>query len=121
MLDLDRFKRFNDAHGHQAGDRLLRQVTRTWHSQLRATDILARYGGEEFALLLPYCPPGDAVGAVNRVCAATPRGQTSSGGLAYWTEDETAGALLARADAALYEAKRTGRARVVVAQAGGSP
>ena len=52
MLDLDRFKLFNDRYGHQAGDRLLKQAASAWGSQLRSTDVLARYGGEEFALAL---------------------------------------------------------------------
>lgn len=53
LLDLDRFKEFNDASGHQAGDRLLKQAASEWTAHLRETDVLARYGGEEFALALP--------------------------------------------------------------------
>jgi diguanylate cyclase (GGDEF)-like protein/PAS domain S-box-containing protein len=117
MLDLDRFKRFNDAHGHQAGDRLLREVTRTWHSQLRATDILARYGGEEFALLLPTWPVQTAEMVLERLRVATPAGQTCSAGLAVFNGSETADALVARADGALYEAKARGRDRTVIATA----
>ena len=54
MLDLDRFKAFNDQHGHQAGDQLLAAAATAWRPELRATDTLARYGGEEFAVLLPH-------------------------------------------------------------------
>lgn len=117
MLDLDHFKHFNDAHGHQAGDRLLREVTRTWHSQLRATDILARYGGEEFALLLPTGPVQTAEMVLERLRVATPAGQTCSAGLAVFNGSETADALVARADGALYEAKARGRDRTVIATA----
>jgi diguanylate cyclase (GGDEF)-like protein len=58
MLDLDRFKDFNDHHGHQAGDRLLKEVAAAWRLAVRTTDLLARYGGEEFGLLLPACRRG---------------------------------------------------------------
>ena len=54
MLDLDRFKAFNDHHGHQAGDQLLAATATAWRPALRATDTIARYGGEEFAVLLPH-------------------------------------------------------------------
>jgi diguanylate cyclase (GGDEF)-like protein/PAS domain S-box-containing protein len=116
MLDLDRFKEFNDTHGHQAGDQLLRYAGTTWRRAVRITDFIARYGGEEFALLLPGCPPGSASDVVERVRAVTPMGQTCSGGIAVWDREESAGDLVARADVALYEAKRTGRDRIVIAE-----
>ena len=53
MIDLDNFKKFNDTHGHQAGDDLLADAARAWIAQLRETDLLARYGGEEFIAALP--------------------------------------------------------------------
>jgi diguanylate cyclase (GGDEF)-like protein len=126
MVDLDLFKDYNDREGHPAGDLLLRSAARVWSSRLRAEDLLARYGGEEFALVLPDC--GDeveAVGAVERVRAATP-GVTASAGVAVWDGREPAAQLIRRADAALYEAKRSGRDRTVLAApllpiAGGSP
>jgi diguanylate cyclase (GGDEF)-like protein/PAS domain S-box-containing protein len=117
MLDLDHFKRFNDAHGHQAGDRLLREIAQTWRSQLRASDILARYGGEEFALVSPAWPLKAATAVLARVRAATPKGQTCSAGLAVFSGSESAEELVARADAALYEAKAQGRDRTIVADA----
>jgi diguanylate cyclase (GGDEF)-like protein/PAS domain S-box-containing protein len=120
MLDLDHFKRFNDAHGHQAGDRLLREIAQTWRAQLRASDILARYGGEEFALVSPAWPLTAATAVLARVRAATPRGQTCSAGLAVFTGSESAEQLVARADAALYEAKAQGRDRTIVAAARGT-
>jgi Diguanylate cyclase, GGDEF domain/CHASE domain len=62
LLDLDHFKAYNDQHGHQAGDRLLKACAAAWQSRLRKTDLLARYGGEEFAVLLPDCALDDARG-----------------------------------------------------------
>lgn len=115
MLDLDHFKGFNDAHGHQAGDRLLRDIAHTWRSQVRATDLLARYGGEEFALLLLTGPVQVAETVVRRLCAAMPEGLTSSAGLAGFHGSETAEELVARADQALYDAKTRGRDRTMIA------
>lgn len=120
MLDLDRFKDFNDSHGHLAGDELLQASARAWNASLRETDLLARYGGEEFTALLPDCDARSAVRVAERVRSATPRGQTCSIGVATWDGTETAAELLQRADAALYEAKRRGRNRVETAEAGGS-
>jgi diguanylate cyclase (GGDEF)-like protein/PAS domain S-box-containing protein len=113
MIDLDSFKRFNDEQGHQAGDAVLREAGASWRMTLRVTDFIARYGGEEFAVLLPDCPPDEALGVLARLRAATPRNQTCSAGVAYWDRSESSEALVGRADAALYEAKRAGRNRVV--------
>ena len=115
MLDLDRFKDYNDAHGHQAGDRLLGDLGRILRIRLRESDLMARYGGEEFAALLPACPPDEAIAAVERLRLAIPEGETCSAGVAYWDGDEGPEVLIGRADAALYEAKRAGRDRVVTA------
>jgi diguanylate cyclase (GGDEF)-like protein/PAS domain S-box-containing protein len=115
MLDLDRFKTFNDAHGHPAGDRLLADTARAWRPIMRETDTLARYGGEEFAALLPHSEHAGAAAVVERLLAAVPLGQTASAGIAVWDGQESAEALLARADAALYEAKNAGRSRAVTA------
>jgi len=115
MFDFDRFKAYNDAHGHQAGDRLLKQVTAAWREALRPSDVLARYGGEEFVLLLPNCPMGEALTVVDRLRQETVAGQTCSAGLACWDGEESASALVARADEALYGAKRAGRDRAVAA------
>jgi diguanylate cyclase (GGDEF)-like protein/PAS domain S-box-containing protein len=117
LLDLDRFKDYNDTHGHQAGDELLREAAVRWRAGLRVSDFLARYGGEEFALLLPGCPPADAQPVVERVRTATPRGQTCSAGIASWDGEESAESLVRRADGALYEAKECGRDRSALAQA----
>jgi diguanylate cyclase (GGDEF)-like protein len=117
MLDLDLFKAYNDERGHQAGDRLLKQSTAAWGSELRASDILARYGGEEFTVALPGCSLSDAKSIVERLRAAMPSGQTVSAGVACWNGRESVEELVGRADAALYEAKRTGRDRLVTAGA----
>jgi diguanylate cyclase (GGDEF)-like protein len=109
MIDLDHFKAYNDARGHQAGDRFLKQAAAAWGMELRGTDFLARYGGEEFALALPGCTPPQAKEVVERVRAATPENETCSIGIASWDGQEEAASLLGRADAALYEAKHRGR------------
>jgi diguanylate cyclase (GGDEF)-like protein len=115
MLDLDHFKLFNDHNGHQAGDRVLKEVAAAWRGAVRTTDLLARYGGEEFGLLLPACSVGDAVDVVKRVQAATPAEVTVSIGLASWDFHESAAELVRRADEALYHAKAGGRDRYVTA------
>ncbi len=115
MVDVDRFKAFNDHHGHQAGDRLLSASAAAWRPILRATDTLARYGGEEFAVLLPHSDHEAARIVVERLLEVVPLGQTASAGIAVWDGQESAEALLARADAALYAAKGAGRARAITA------
>ena len=115
MLDLDRFKNYNDRHGHQAGDRLLREAASSWRSVLRETDLLARYGGEEFAVAFPGCEREDAQQLVERLRDVMPAEQSCSAGLACWDGRESAEELLGRADKALYDAKLSGRDRTVVA------
>ena len=115
MLDLDRFKAFNDDRGHQAGDRLLKQAAAAWATQLRSSDMLARYGGEEFSVLLPGCALEGAQVLVERLRAAMPDGETVSAGIACWDEIESADEFVGRADAALYAAKREGRDCLVAA------
>jgi diguanylate cyclase (GGDEF)-like protein len=115
VLDLDRFKAFNDRFGHQAGDRYLKSVSAIWQTRLRSTDVLARYGGEEFALALPGCDIDDATDLVERLCASLPEGQSCSGGVAQWNGEERPATLVGRADRALYEAKEAGRDRIMVA------
>jgi diguanylate cyclase (GGDEF)-like protein len=115
MLDLDHFKQYNDRRGHQAGDRLLREAAASWRLALRPYDMLARYGGEEFSVILPGCTIEDALALVERLRAGTPEGESCSAGLAEWNGNEPAEALVGRADAALYRAKRAGRNRAFVA------
>jgi diguanylate cyclase len=114
ILDLDRFKDFNDRYGHQAGDRLLKSATSAWSQMLRSTDLLCRYGGEEFSVLLPGATTDQASEILDRLRAVTPQEQTFSAGLACWDGQEVSEELVARADRALYAAKAAGRDRVVV-------
>ena len=115
ILDLDRFKSYNDQHGHPAGDRLLKRVAAGIAGSMRASDLAARYGGEEFALVMPSCTVESGTAAIDRMRDAMPAGQTFSAGVATWDGLETIDALLARADAALYEAKEAGRACTIAA------
>ena len=105
LLDLDDFKAFNDAHGHQAGDRLLLEAATAWNGQLRDVDILCRWGGDEFALLLPACPRTQADEVIARLQGATPRDQSCTAGVVGWDGREIADDLLGRADRALFQAK----------------
>jgi diguanylate cyclase (GGDEF)-like protein/PAS domain S-box-containing protein len=116
LVDLDHFKLYNDEHGHPAGDALLEEAATAWRLNLRTTDFIARYGGEEFGLLLPSCPPDEIMGLLDRFRAATPQDQTVSIGIADWDGSESPESFVARADAALYEAKQGGRDRVVTSR-----
>jgi diguanylate cyclase (GGDEF)-like protein len=128
MLDLDHFKELNDSLGHLAGDHLLRAVGAAVASRMRTQDLACRYGGDELCLVLPAT---DTTGAhrlledvrveVARIGAGTGTGPktaltgvTVSAGAAVWDGTEAAEALVARADAALLQAKRSGRDRVAL-------
>ena len=129
MIDSDNLKQVNDTYGHEAGNRLLRQLTRLVLAELRYTDVLARYGGDEFIVLLPETPTKGALEVADRIreaIASMPLdldgkkvGSTVSIGIAGHPADgNTLDAVVARADRAMYEAKRTGRNRVVLFAAG---
>ncbi|MFZ0312529.1 MAG: diguanylate cyclase [Candidatus Korobacteraceae bacterium] len=117
MADLDRFKSINDEYGHVIGDQVLIAAATVFKTQVRPFDLAARYGGEEFVLLLPGTSTADAVGIAERLRSrvaamlvpACPRPITISLGVATWRTGETPDQLVARADAALYDAKRAGR------------
>jgi diguanylate cyclase (GGDEF)-like protein/PAS domain S-box-containing protein len=113
IVDIDHFKAYNDTHGHLAGDAVLRECAIAWDAQLRGADSIVRFGGEEFLVVLPDCGVAEAVETIERLRAATAADQTCSAGLARWDFTESGESLLSRADAALYEAKATGRDRVV--------
>ena len=118
MADIDFFKPYNDTHGHQAGDELLRRVAQTLQSRLqRAGDLVARYGGEEFAILLVGIDAQRAREAAERARADVEAlgDVTISAGVATMVpyRDMQPDDLVRAADAALYEAKRAGRNRVV--------
>ncbi len=131
MIDVDHFKRYNDLHGHPAGDRCLREIaTILRQCTQRAADLAARYGGEEFALLLPHTGPVEAYAIAKRCAEAVahvglPHGDspdaanvTLSMGLSVASPDQPpldAEALLHEADHALYLAKKGGRNRIVLA------
>lgn len=117
ILDLDHFKRYNDRHGHAAGDALLVRTARAWQRELRPGDVLSRLGGEEFALALPRTDLAGARAIVERLRRCVPQGQTCSAGVAVLQVGDTAQTLFRRADEALYEAKRSGRNRTSLAAA----
>jgi two-component system, cell cycle response regulator len=118
MIDIDHFKRYNDTHGHQAGDEVLKAVGSALKDASREFDIPARYGGEEFAVILPECSARQAAGVAERlremVCAINVgEAITASAGVATFpTNASDASSLVRAADDALYESKRDGRDRL---------
>jgi diguanylate cyclase (GGDEF)-like protein len=121
LMDLDHFKEFNDLHGHLAGDDHLRRVAKLWRERLRGTDLIARYGGEEFALVLTATTVPRGREVVDGLRESVPGGETVSAGIAQWDGSESGAELIARADRALYEAKRSGRDRTVALPMDGAP
>jgi diguanylate cyclase (GGDEF)-like protein len=115
LIDLDHFKRYNDAHGHLRGDALLRTAAQAFATRLRGDDLIARYGGEEFSVLLHGCDRQSALVLFERMQNILPAGQTFSAGVADTDGREDPAQVLARADAALYRAKELGRNRTVAA------
>jgi len=113
LIDLDHFKELNDRAGHRAGDELLRHLAHAWSQELRAIDVLARFGGDEFVVLLPDTPASEGRAVLRRL--ATTDKVHWSAGVSEWQPGEAADLVLARADAALYEAKRRGRHQIVLA------
>jgi diguanylate cyclase (GGDEF)-like protein len=109
ILDLDDLKEHNDAYGHAAGDRLLKNVASTWAAALRATDLLARTGGDEFVVLLPDCPLEMAERLLGRLRADVSASCRCSAGVARWDGRESAAELQVRADLAMYEEKARSR------------
>lgn len=107
MIDLDQFKAVNDCHGHETGDRLLQELSATWHGAVRGGgDVLARLGGDEFGLLAPGSDETGILRLVKRLVAAAPESVPCSIGVATWDGEESASELLGRADQAMYRAKR---------------
>ena len=130
MFDVDNFKKINDTHGHQVGDRVLFCAAQWFGKYVRSTDFLARYGGEEFVVMLTdfQLPQAESKFSelIAKIAACSYEYKkdgkdcevafTVSCGVAEFSPDETGEELLRRADEALYEAKRTGKNRVVVAK-----
>ena len=121
MLDVDHFKKINDAHGHPAGDKVLCYLADMLRRQLRLEDVVGRYGGEEFGIMLRQIPLAQAQSIAERlrvtletatVETPEPIGVTMSLGLTGFRLEDTVQSLIARADAALYRAKNSGRNRV---------
>lgn len=136
MLDIDHFKRYNDEHGHLAGDATLKQVARLLRENLRKVDLVGRYGGEEFIIVLPEARRNSAAEVAERIRSNIARHNfmvynnqtrvTVSIGLTLFpddvhvkensTEQDLAGLLIQEADKALYRAKDEGRNRVIFAK-----
>jgi diguanylate cyclase (GGDEF)-like protein len=107
LLDLDRFKEVNDQSGHEAGDRLLCELTARWSAQLRQADLLGRYGGDEFVLCLPGTDAAGSAEILARLDASHPF--SWSVGTATAVDGDTLSSMLSRADAQLYRHKRESR------------
>ena len=112
LIDLDRFKAYNDAFGHAAGDELLRDLVAALRGELRTGDTVARWGGEEFAIAMPACDLDHGRDIASRLLGVVPGGQTMSIGLTQAGIDDTPRSLVGRADRALYAAKGAGRNQV---------
>jgi diguanylate cyclase (GGDEF)-like protein len=116
LLDLDRFKHYNDTRGHGAGDELLGWLAHELPPLLGTGDVLARWGGDELAILLRGAGPGGARETLERLRAAMPEGQSCSIGYATWDGREDPPRLLDRVMRAVARAKATGRDRVYCAE-----
>jgi len=124
LIDIDNFKKLNDRLGHAAGDQALKSLAAAVRERLRPVDQVARFGGEEFVLLLPGSAADEAQQALTRLQRSLSaslflhEGEevfvTFSAGVTAWRSGEALDAALARADEALYEAKRTGKNRTCV-------
>jgi len=134
LVDIDHFKRINDAHGHLVGDRVIRFVAQTLKRMIKGKDTAARFGGEEFAVVLPDTPMGGAMALAENIRKAVadsrlvrsdtrePLSQiTISLGVSCFRPGEEHDGLIERADQALYAAKQGGRNRVVDEKSGGEP
>lgn len=126
VCDLDHFKKINDNFGHQAGDRVLKVISRSIAKRLREVDFFGRYGGEEFVVIMPETPLEKAVTVLEKIRAAIantafnykeePLAITLSMGVTEFRPGDTTDSVFARADRALYSAKAGGRNRCVVAE-----
>lgn len=125
LIDIDNFKKINDAHGHQVGDIVLVHLVAIIKETIRGNDLIGRYGGEEFLLLLPDSRIDEATAATARLQRELARKPISwgnqallvtfSAGVAVRQAGESEAGFINRADQALYEAKRVGKDRIIVA------
>ncbi len=122
MLDVDHFKKYNDSHGHQAGDEVLARVSAVLRDSIRPYDCAARYGGEEFLVMLSATSLDRARESAERIRKQVRAEQFDGGSVTlsigvaeYPSQGNTAESVIGQADAALYEAKRAGRDRVMCA------
>ncbi len=131
LLDIDHFKKVNDTYGHPVGDEVLRAVSASMNVTLRKTGFCGRYGGEEFLIVLTKTTPDGAASAMERLRCTIEELQfdgdccdlmvTASVGLAKHEQGEPIETTISRADAALYQAKKSGRNRVVAMVSGDGP
>lgn len=131
MIDIDKFKLVNDTYGHPIGDRVIKSLSRLILQRIRKTDIAGRYGGEEFGVILPNTSKEDALKIVNKLreefsslsfkAEDNVFSATFSAGVADSSDFTDPESLIAAADAALYQAKQSGRNRVMIAEARKSP
>lgn len=123
-IDIDRFKALNDSYGHESGDRMLERVAKCILDEVRHTDVVARYGGDEFIALLPETPAHGALDVAERIrreVAGSPLevggrsvlASISIGVAGYPEDGRSIDAVLARADRAMYQAKESGRNKVL--------
>ena len=120
LIDIDHFKSVNDTYGHQKGDEVLRSLVEHFKSKIRASDTVIRYGGEEFIICFSHIDFDKAVSIMKGMCHSVESLEllendkiTISVGISKLEADDTASLVLSRADAALYEAKKSGRNRVI--------
>jgi diguanylate cyclase (GGDEF)-like protein len=122
MMDIDRFKKFNDTHGHLKGDEILRKIADLITTTMRESDVVARYGGEEFVAILPLCHETTAMEVAERLRITIEEAELTGNGegtpitisLGVCTAlryAETYEELIKRADDAMYHSKRNGRNR----------
>jgi len=120
MIDIDNFKAFNDTYGHQAGDSIIREISKIFKDVSRKIDIVARYGGEEFGIILPMTKKEEGLVLAERIRKAvetSPRLKNitiSIGVASYPSDSNVKEDLISKTDKALYEAKRSGKNRICV-------
>lgn len=123
VIDLDRFKNVNDTHGHATGDIVLKSIGQVLKDQCRTEDFVARFGGEEFVMLLSHCDINFAMSKAENLRQAIEAAKpadltiTASLGIASMDDDDDFNSLFEKADKAVYEAKETGRNKVVIHKA----